>query len=457
MSTVAIELGNIVGEKDVLTGDQVNESYGGDECLTTPHLTPPVVVRPSTTQQVAKILELANRDGVRVTVRGGATGLAGGCVPYPEAILMSLERMRSVVEIDVENQVAVVEPCVTLEQLDEATAPHALLYPIFPGESSATLGGNVATNAGGMRAVKYGVTRHQVLGLEVVLPTGRVIHTGGKFVKVSSGYDLTQLIIGSEGTLGVVTQATVKLVPRLGYRSTILAPFPSLGAVAKAVPAIVRTGVGPLMLEYIDNMTMMAVCSHAGLDLGIDPEIQSKTQAYLVIIIEGRSQDRVDEDLGLVGEVAAEHGSEECLVLPSSKASQLIAAREQGHWAGKKAGSQDVIDVVVPRAALPQYMEEVRAIAAAGGTMFPGCGHAGDGNVHLAVFERDEARREELVRELLRAGLRLGGAISAEHGIGTAKKKYLAELEDPVKLELMRGIKRTFDPNGILNPGVIFD
>ena len=217
-------------------------------------------------------------------------------MPADDGILISFERMNQIIEIDTENHVAVVEPGVTLDQLDKATAEHGLVYPVFPGENSASLGGNVATNAGGMRAVKYGVTRHHVLGLTAVLGTGEVIETGGKLVKSSSGYDLTQLIIGSEGTLAVVTEATLKLQPRLPHAATLLAPFATLDDVSAAVPKVVASGIGPMIVEYIDLIAMEAILDNAGLDLGIPDDVRSSGLAYLVVVLENRRADRLDED-----------------------------------------------------------------------------------------------------------------------------------------------------------------
>jgi glycolate oxidase len=244
----------IVGDGNVVAGDAVSDDYGHDEALTATWQRPAAVVRPASTDEVARVVALANEHRVPVTARGSGTGLSGACVPQPDGIVVSFERMASVLEVDTENHVAVVQPGVTLEQLDAATRAHDLVYPVFPGEYSASLGGNVATNAGGMRAVKYGVTRHQVLGVEAVLANGDVIRSGGKFVKATTGYDLTQLITGSEGTLALVTEATLRLYPRLHHHATVLAPFSTIDGVTHAVPRIVASGVGPMILEYIDIM-----------------------------------------------------------------------------------------------------------------------------------------------------------------------------------------------------------
>ncbi len=447
----------LLGAARVLSGAAITEDDWHDESLSAHWHAPDVVVLPHSATEVSGVISIARELGAPVTARGSGTGLAGACVPRAGGILIAFREMDTILEIDVDNQLAVVQPGVTLRQLDEATAAHGLVYPVSPGESSASLGGNVATNAGGMRAVKYGVTRQQVLGLEAVLGTGEIIRTGGKFVKSTSGYDLTQLITGSEGTLAVVTEATIRLYPRLAHAATVLAPFRTVAEIASAVPKIVASGVAPLILEYIDMMSMAAITGARGLELGIGPEVKEAALAYLVVVLESRDQGRLDEDIEGLGDLITTLGALDVYVLPPRAATELIEARERAFFAAKAAGANEIIDTVVPRAQIPEFLSKVAVIAQDSGSLVIGCGHAGDGNVHLSVFQSDPARLDEVLRSVFVAGASLGGAISGEHGIGTDKRSHFLALEDPAKLALMGRIKAAFDPDGILNPGVLFE
>ena len=442
----------VVGDRYVLSGATVHDDYTHDEAMTVEPVVPLAVVLPASTQEVSDILRHASRAKLPVVARGSGTGLSGGCQPVADGILLAFDRMKAIKEIDTENQVAVVEPGVTLEQLDRALAPLGLIYPVSPGEPGASLGGNVATNAGGMRAVRYGVTRQHVLGLQVVLADGTVMRTGGKFVKVSSGYDLTQLLIGSEGTLAVTTEITLKVEPRLADAATVLAPFATLAEVAQAVPHIVSSGVDPSILEYIDVLAMAGITASAGLDLGIPEETKAATMAYLVVVLEGMRADRVEEDVEQLATLLSARGALDVFVLPATAGAQLISAREKAFFVAKASGADDIVDAVIPRAGIPEYLARVAELAADHGALITGCGHVGDGNVHLSIFQPDEVRRHALLHAIFETAIAAGGAIAGEHGIGTAKLEYFLETQDPVSLDLMRAIKRVFDPLGLLGP-----
>jgi len=457
MKEVVEKLKAIVGKRNVFVGDEITEEYGHDEALNVKRCLPAVIVKPANSEEVAKILSLANEEKIPVTPRGGGTGLCGGCVAVSNGILLCLERMNKILEIDEENYVMVAEAGVKLVDLYKAVEARGLYYPIYPGEETATIGGNVATNAGGMRAVKYGVTRHFVLGLEAVLPTGEIIETGGKYVKVSTGYDLTQLITGSEGTLAVVTKAVLKLLPYPKATTTLFVPFRNLGDGIKVVPIILRSGAIPATIEFLEKLGLDELEKYTRMKVPINERVRDEAEAFLIIVVEGKSHEEAFKEAEFIGGICLEHGAIDILIPTTERAGkELLQLREKTYYASREAGATDLIDIVVPRGEIPKFIEETREISRKYGTVITGAGHAGDGNIHLAVLEPDPDKLSIITREIYFIGKSLGGAISAEHGIGYARKESFTEMEDKTKIELMRRVKEAFDPNNILNPGKIF-
>lgn len=423
-----------------------------DESLHVRGREPFAVARPRTTAEVAELVRWADRFDIPVTPRGSGTGLSGGALPVEGGLVIAFDQMRDVLHVDEDDHVAVVQSGITLRELNAALEGTGLHYPVYPGELSGSLGGNVNTNAGGMRAVRHGVTRHHVLGLEVVLMDGTVLRTGGPVVKSSSGYDLTQLIVGSEGTLALVTEVTVKLSPVLAHSATLLVPFSDLATVATVVPALITSGLAPSLLEYLDPVTLAALGRSTDLTLGVDPSVAERTAAYLVVVLETRTRAQLATDLEATAALVSEAGALEVYVLEGVAADRLIQAREKAFWLTKAAGANDIVDVVVPRSSVPKFLDEVAALAERYGVYVAGCGHVGDGNVHLSVFQSDDVVREEFLLELFRVGIGLGGAISGEHGLGVDKNAAYLALSDPALVELQRRIKHVFDPKGLLNP-----
>ncbi len=451
------ELIAIVGTDAVTFSPHHNPDDLHDESLHSSHFEPFAVVRPSSTEQVADVAKAASRHGVAVTPRGSGTGLSGAATPVAGGIVISFDRMNQILRIDADDHVAVVQPGVTLRELNEALAPSGLRYPVYPGELSGSLGGNVNTNAGGMRAVRHGVTRHHVLGLELVLIDGSVVRTGGPVVKSSSGYSLTQLVIGSEGTLALVTEVTLKLSPTMAHAATVLVPFDSLEKVTSVVPSVIASGLEPSMLEYLDLFAMAAITNPLNLELGVEASVAARTAAYLIIVLETRTSHQLDDDIAALAQLVEAAGALEVYVLPHGAAARLIEARERLFWVSKAAGSNEILDVVVPRSSVPVFLEEVARLAELHDSLVSGCGHVGDGNVHLAVFQPDDERRAALLFEIFECGLRLGGEISGEHGIGRDKQGPYLALTDPALIELQRRIKAVFDPQALLNPFRLLD
>jgi glycolate oxidase len=452
---IILALRLIVGENNVLTG-QAREGYAKDETPNFTPVLPDVVVRPENSTSVAQVLKLANEKRIPVTPRGAGTGLSAGAVAVSGGIVMSMERMNHIIEIDVANFTATIEPGVILSSLCQEVEKHGLYYPIYPGEMSATLGGNVATNAGGMRAVKYGVTRNFLLGLEVVLPTGDIIETGGKYIKCSTGYDLSQLIAGSEGTLGIITKIILRLMTPPGRRDVVLVPFDNLEDAINAVPHILKEGILPIGIEFLEKDVVRLTEVFRGSETPLH-----NYEASLMIILE-TGTDKESSDLSTrVGEICLEHNAIDVFVASGERATDLMSFREKAWPAIVHSGNADIADVVVPRSKIAEFVKSAREISRKLGITTYAVGHAGDGNVHLAPMVPEGTDAQERItqffRQVFELGVSMGGTISGEHGIGSDKKQFIDIAVSKEKLGLLKRIKKAFDPNGIMNPGKIFD
>ena len=448
-------LKSMLGAENVLVGEE-RKNYARDEAPNTLAIMPEVVVRPSSTALVSQILHLANERRIPVTPRGAGTGLSGGAVPIYGGIVLSLEKMNRVLDIDEDNFTATVEPGVVLKDLFVSVEKHGLYYPLYPGELTATIGGNVATNAGGMRAVKYGVTRNFLLGVEAVLPTGEIIETGGGYIKCSTAYDLTQLIAGSEGTLAVITKVLLKLLPPPGQRYVILVPFPSLDEAINAVPHVLRQRILPMGIEFIEKDVVHLTEQFRGKETPIH-----NYEASLMIIVEAEGDDEANKIANDIGEICLSHGAIDVFVAAGDRATELLAFREKAWPAIVQAGKAEMADVVVPRKHIAEFVKKARQASEGLGISTFMVGHAGDGNVHVAPLLPDtddgKERMSEFFHRIFELGVSFGGTISGEHGIGYTKKPYLDIAVGPSKLDLMKRIKQAFDPNNIMNPGKIFD
>ncbi len=452
---VITSLTEIVGKKNVVTGDGL-ENYSRDELLGEKSFIPEVAVKPENSNSVARILKLANERKIPVTPRGGGTGLSGGATPIYGGIVLSLEKMNKILEIDKDNFVATVEAGVILSDLYQAVAEQGFYYPLYPGEASAAIGGNAATNAAGMKAVKYGVTRHFILGLEAVLPGGEIIQTGGKFVKCSTGYDLTQLIIGSEGTLAVITKVLLKLIPPPGKTEILLIPFHSLHDAISSVPAILKRGILPVGIEFMQKDIVNMSEQYVGKEMPLHDH-----EAFLMIIVEGDNEDEIHRQANEIGPICMNNGAIDVFIPPSERAKRnLIEIREKIYFALQRAGTLDIADVVVPRSNIAKFVETSQKMGGECGIPVMVVGHAGDGNVHLCLMGKEtedlKKKSKELLTRIFEVGVSLGGTISGEHGIGFAKSSYLPAALGKDKIELMKRIKKAFDPNNILNPGKVF-
>lgn len=450
-------LERICGPQHVVCRGPIIEDCSHDE-MPWIRKSPDVVVFPKDAGEVARILEYASSRKIPVTPRGSGTGLCGGAVPAYGGIVLCTSRMNRILEIDRENFTATVEPGVLLITVHQTVERLGLFYAPDPGEKTATIGGNVNTNAGGMRAIKYGVTRDNVRGMEVVLPTGEVVQLGGKLAKNSTGYSLINCIIGSEGTLGVVTQVVLKLLPLPRRTLSLLVPFNDLSEATGAVPRVLSTGVLPQSIEFAERGVIQAAERYLGRRFP-----HSQAQCYLLIRVDGNSREEVTSAMELLGDACLESGAQDVFFADTDERQAAIwDARAAFLAAIKSLGQVDECDVVVPRNRVAELVEYTRVVSSKAGVRIESFGHAGDGNLHIYVIreglsDEEWESRVSLAMELLyEKGQELGGLVSGEHGIGLAKRPYLRKGLSREQLLLMEKLKRAFDPCGILNPGKIF-
>jgi glycolate oxidase len=455
-SRIVSGLRNIVGSEHLRSDDVALATYGVD-ALGQGH-PPDVVVIPADTQQVAAIARMCNEQRVPLVVRGAGTGFTGGAVPTEGGVLLSMERFNRILEIDELNLLAVVEPNVINADLQRAVEKLGLFYPPDPASlNQSSLGGNVAECAGGPRAFKYGVTKRYVLALEAVLPTGEMINTGSKAVKNVVGYDLTQLLVGSEGTLAIVTRITVRLVPKPSATQTMLATFEGIRGAVDAVTELIRRRVVPAAVELIDSDSLAAIEANLG-----GAMVVPATQAALIVEVDGTERG-VEEDLDRVVDACRAVGATEISRAQSDEERDTIwSLRRQTSVALKKTGLIKINhDVVVPRGRVPELFDVIAEMKKTYKLRIASFGHAGDGNIHVNLLitpgDADEAARAKQAELFLFTRVvELEGSISGEHGIGFAKAPYLPIELSEVEIALMKRIKAAFDPNGILNPGKIF-
>lgn len=450
-------LRNLCGEKHVFPGADINEDYCHDE-MASIHRRPEALVIPSSTQEVAAIMCYANEQLLPVTPRGQGTGLVGGAVPLYGGILLDMTAMNQILELDEENLTLTVEPGVLLMDVIKFVEDKELFYPPDPGEKSATIGGNISTNAGGMRAIKYGVTRDYIRGLEVVLGDGRVLEVGGKIVKNSSGYSLKDLFIGSEGTLGIVTKAILRLLPLPRRKLSLLIPFPSLETAIATVPKIIKSRAIPTAVEFMQREVILASEQFLGRNF---PD--NSADAYLLLTFDGNSKEEINQAYQEVAEICLASGAIDALISNSDERNESIWAARGAFLEAIKASTtaMEECDVVVPRNHVAGFVCFTYELQKKYGLRIRSFGHAGDGNLHIYLLrdEMDEPtwnkKMEVVFREMyLRAG-ELGGKVSGEHGIGYAKQNYLRHSVGPDQMAIMSGIKALFDPRNILNPGKI--
>ncbi len=456
-ASILKKLREIVGAENVLDSPESRIAYSYDATAMRPQM-PAAAVVPSTPEQISQILTLANEEKFPVVPRGSGTGLSGGALPMENSIVLLTNHWSRILDIDEENHTVMVEPGVITGHLHAAVEKRGFLYPPDPGSSSiCTLGGNVAENSGGLRGLKYGVTKNYVLGLEVILPTGEILTTGGKSVKDVAGYDLKSILVGSEGTLGIFTKILLKIIPRPEFSRTMLASFSSMDDAARSVSAVISARITPAMLEFLDNTTIRCVEDYTRMGLPVE------SAAILLVEVDGRPQ-VVEEDAALIEGIFRQHHATSLTVAGSeAEALRLKTARRSAFTSLARVKPTTIMeDVAVPRADLSRLVARIDEIGRKNGVAIGNFGHAGDGNLHpnYLTNERDPvefARAEKTVFEVEEAAIEMGGTITGEHGVGLYKKRLLEKMVGSASVTMMRTLKGLMDPNNILNPGKVFD
>ena len=455
------EMKSIVGAAYFFTDEESFAKYGSDETEKL-HYAPQVVVKPRTAEEISKLLILSNQHLIPVTPRGAGTGLTGGALPHLGGLVISMERFNTILNIDERNLQVTTEPGVITEVLQNAVKEKGLFYPPDPAsKGSCFIGGNISENSGGPKAVKYGVVKDYVLNLEIVLPTGEIIWTGSNVLKNATGYNLTQLIVGSEGTLGIVTKIVLRLIPHPKFDLLMLAPFNSIEKASEAVSAIFRAGITPSAMELmeIESIKLASkLCESTAIPITED------LAAHLIIEVDGNDMEVLMKDMEAIAEVLANYEVGELYFADDTQQkNELWKIRRKANEASVAAGYTIEEDTVVPRAELPRLIKGVRALALDNGFKVVSYGHAGDGNLHIRInhpkykksYENEEI--QGILMKIFELVKSLGGTISGEHGIGLIQKSFMPVMFDPISMELMKGIKKVFDPNNILNAGKIFD
>ena len=448
---------SVCAKERVLCGDEISEDYCHDE-LAGIRKKPDALVKALSTSEVSAIMKYACENNIPVTPRGQGTGLVGGSVSLFGGIMLDMSGMNKILELDEDNLTLTLEPGVLLMEVSKFVEDHGLFYPPDPGEKTATIGGNISTNAGGMRAVKYGVTRDYVHGLELVLPDGKVIETGGKVVKNSSGYSLKNIIVGSEGTLAIVTKAILRLLPLPKFKISLLVPFSDLSSAIETVPKIIRSRSIPTAVEFMEREVILASEQFLGRKF---PD--NSSNAYLLLTFDGASREEIDMAYSDAAHTCLAAGALDVFISNTQERNESIWAARGAFLEAIKASTTelDECDVVVPRRNVADFVKFTTSLQAKYNVRIRSFGHAGDGNLHIYVL-RDQLGEEdwkctlaEIFEEMYSRAHGLGGQVSGEHGIGFAKKDFLHSSLGDETIDLMRGIKNVFDPKNILNPGKI--